>query len=152
MRSFVIALRVLPALLLALGTAARPGDGWAQAPGPAADSALEAATREVASQIRCVQCQGVSIEDSPTDLAKEMKQIIRDQLAAGRSPEEVKAYFVERYGEWILLNPPAKGLNLVVYVLPILGLLGGAVVVGVLIRRWTRPVGDVGAPDAGAGP
>ncbi|HEY8468197.1 MAG TPA: cytochrome c-type biogenesis protein CcmH [Longimicrobiales bacterium] len=145
-------IRTLPALLLVLAMAARPANGSAQTPGPAADSALEAATRELASQIRCVQCQGLSIQDSPSELSKEMKQIIREQLAAGRTPEEVKAYFVARYGEWILLDPPARGLNLAVYILPILSLLGGAVVVVVLVRRWTRPLGDAGAPDAGAGP
>lgn len=142
--------RALPALLLLLAMGAQRGSGWAQT--PAADSALEAATRELASQIRCVVCQGLSIQDSPSDLAKEMKQIIREQLAAGRSPEEVKAYFVARYGEWILLDPPARGLNLAVYVLPILSLLGGAVVVVVLVRRWTRAPGDASAPDTGAGP
>jgi len=152
MRSVMILLRALPALLVVLAMAARPVDGSAQTPGPAADSALEAATRELASQIRCVQCQGLSIQDSPTDLAKEMKQIIREQLAAGRRPEEVKAYFVASYGESILLAPPARGLNLAVYILPILGLLGGAVVVAVLIRRWTRPLPDTGAPDDGAAP
>ncbi|HEX7090203.1 MAG TPA: cytochrome c-type biogenesis protein [Longimicrobiales bacterium] len=144
--------RALPALLLLLAMAVRPASGSAQAPGAAADSALEAATRELASQIRCVVCQGLSIQDSPADLAKEMKQIIREQLAAGRTPEEVKAYFVARYGEWILLDPPARGLNLAVYVLPVLSLLGGAVVIVVLVRRWTRTPEDASAPDSGTGP
>ena len=117
-------------------------------PGAAADSALEAAVRAVASQIRCVVCQGLSIQDSPSDLAREMKQIVRDQLAAGRTPEEVKEYFVARYGEWILLDPPARGFNLAVHVLPILSLVAGAVV-GVLTRRWTRAPAEEGGADPG---
>ena len=120
-----------------------------QEQGAPADSALEAAVRAVASQIRCVVCQGLSIQDSPSDLAREMKQVVRDQLAAGKTPDEVKEYFVARYGEWVLLDPPARGFNLTVHVLPILGLLVGAVVVGVLIRRWTRAPAEEGGADPG---
>jgi cytochrome c-type biogenesis protein CcmH/NrfF len=75
----------------------------------APDTLLEARVREVASELRCPVCQGESIEDSPAALAQEMKVIVREQLAAGRTPDEVKAYFVEKYGEWILLRPKARG-------------------------------------------
>ncbi len=61
-------------------------------------------------------CQGESIQDSPAALAQEMKAIVREQLAAGRTPDEVKSYFVEKYGEWILLRPKARGWNVMVYV------------------------------------
>jgi cytochrome c-type biogenesis protein CcmH len=108
------------------------------APQTAADSVLEARTREVASVLRCPVCQGLSIQDSPSPLAQEMKGLVRDQLRAGRSPEEVKAYFVGRYGEWILLQPKASGFNLAVYVLPVVMLLGGVVLIAVLARKWSR--------------
>jgi len=137
------------ALLLLQVPAPAAGGASQEQQGAPADSALEAAVRAVASQIRCVVCQGLSIEDSPTDLAREMRQLVRDQLAAGKTPEEVKEYFVARYGEWILLDPPARGFNLTVHVLPILGLVAGAVVVGVLIRRWTRAPAEEGGADAG---
>lgn len=101
------------------------------------DARLERRTREVASQLRCVVCQGVSIEASPSQLAREMRALVRDQLAAGRSESEVKQYFVDRYGEWVLLEPEPTGFNLLVYVLPVLMLLGGATFVGVMARRWT---------------
>lgn len=140
-------------LLLLLGVPAAVAGPPPQDPGAPADSALEAAVRDVASQLRCVVCQGLSIQDSPSELAREMKQIVRDQLAAGRTPDEVKDYFVARYGEWILLDPPARGFNLTVHVLPILGLLGGAVVVAVLLRRWTRaPAEEEGSADVGETP
>jgi cytochrome c-type biogenesis protein CcmH len=83
-------------------------------------------------------CQGESIQESPAELAKQMRQVVREQLAAGRSGEEVKAYFVSRYGEWILLEPKARGANLLVYVLPFALLLGGAGVIVMSVRRWMR--------------
>lgn len=105
--------------------------------GQASDSVLEARVRQVASELRCPVCQGESIQDSPASLAQEMKAIVREQLAAGRTPDEVKAYFVEKYGEWILLRPKARGWNMMVYLLPLLALLGGAVVLARATRRWS---------------
>jgi cytochrome c-type biogenesis protein CcmH len=62
-----------------------------------------------------------------------------DQLAEGHSPEEVKAYFIARYGEWVLLEPDPRGFNLFVYIVPVLGLLFGGGLVAMALRRWTRP-------------
>ena len=105
--------------------------------GAAQDSVLEARVREVASELRCPVCQGESIQDSPAALAQEMRAIVREQLGAGRSPAEVKAYFVDKYGEWILLRPKAQGWNMLVYVLPLVVLLLGAAVIARAMRRWT---------------
>ena len=102
----------------------------------AADPALEALTREVASELRCPVCQGLSINDSPSELAVQMKGVIRDQLAAGRTPEQVKAYFIARYGEWVLLEPEPSGINLLVYILPFAALAGGAALIVLAVRRW----------------
>jgi cytochrome c-type biogenesis protein CcmH len=107
---------------------------------------LEALTRQVAAQLRCVVCQGLSIQDSPSELAQSMKSVVREQLAAGATPEDVKAYFVGRYGEWVLMQPPARGFNLTVYVLPVFATLGGFALLIVAARRWSR-----GAPPAGGG-
>jgi cytochrome c-type biogenesis protein CcmH/NrfF len=104
---------------------------------PPADTALERLTRSVAAQLRCPVCQGLSLADSPSDLALEMKDVVREQLAAGRTPDEVKAYFVAKYGEWILLEPPRHGVNLLAYVLPIVALIAGLGVVWLALRRWT---------------
>lgn len=68
-----------------------------------------------------------------------MRGVVRDQLAAGRSPEDVKQYFVDKYGEWILLEPEARGFNLLVYVLPIAAIVAGAAVIVLAVRRWSRP-------------
>lgn len=111
----------------------------------AADSALDKKAREVASQLRCPVCQGLSINESPVQLAIEMKALVREQLAQGRSPEEVRQYFIDKYGEWVLLEPEPRGLNLLVYALPVLGVLAGALMVWNFVKRSTTP----DEPDAG---
>jgi len=108
----------------------------------AQDSALEAATTMLASELRCPVCQGNSIQDSPSELAQQMRDLIRDQLRAGKTPDEVRAYFVEKYGEWILLSPRATGLNLIVYLVPLAAVLVGGLVVWRTVKRWTGPSAD----------
>jgi cytochrome c-type biogenesis protein CcmH len=103
------------------------------------DSALDARAREIEAGLRCPVCQGESILDSPAELAQQMREVVRDQLRAGRTPEEIKAYFVDRYGEWILLEPAMTGLNIALYAFPVLLVIGGLALVVVVVRRWTRP-------------
>ena len=104
----------------------------------AAAPVSEDAVHEVAAQLRCVVCQSLSVADSPSETAHQMKAIIRERLAAGESPEQVKAYFVDKYGLWILLSPPRQGFNLLVWVVPFVALGGGLILVLVLARRWSR--------------
>ena len=117
-----------------------PGAGGVATTGAGVPSDLEEQTSAIASHLRCPVCQGVSVEDSPTELARQMRATVRDQLAAGRTPDQVRQYFVDRYGEWILLEPKASGFNLVVYVLPWLAILAGLAVIVLAVRRWTRPL------------
>src|SRR3990170_3818312 len=99
--------------------------GWAAAaPPPAAIKVDEQTVHEVASQLRCVVCQNLSVADSPSETAKQMRAIVRERLAAGDSPEQVLAYFVEKYGIWILLSPPKSGFTLLVWVVPFVVLEG----------------------------
>ena len=100
--------------------------------------ALEAATSALASELRCPVCQGNSIQDSPSELAQQMRSLVRDQLRSGKSPDEVRAYFVDKYGEWILLAPKAEGFNLVVYIIPFVAILAGALIVWRTVKRWTH--------------
>ncbi len=98
----------------------------------------EEIVREIGAELRCVVCQNLSVADSPSETANQMRGIIRERLAAGESPEEVMAYFVEKYGEWILLSPPRRGFNLLVWGLPFAGILGGLVLLFFVTRRWSR--------------
>lgn len=124
------------ALALALATPASAQE--AQPPTAAtSDSALEARTSDVAAQLRCPVCQGLSIQDSPSELARSMRSLVKDQLAQGRTPDQVKAYFVSKYGEWILLEPKPRGFNLVAYAFPLLVVLGGGALIVYAVRRWT---------------
>jgi len=66
-----------------------------------------------------------------------MRALVREQLAAGKTPDEVKAYFIARYGEWILLAPRARGFNLVAYALPAFIFLAGLGLITIVVRRWT---------------
>lgn len=84
-------------------------------------------------------CQGESIQDSPSDLARQMREVVRDRLRAGETPDQVKAYFASKYGEWILLDPTMKGLNILLYAVPVLLVVGGLGFVVFLVRRWTAP-------------
>jgi len=130
-------MRRLVAALFGVTLAISPVRGQAAPPAPA-DSALEARTSAVASQLRCPVCQGLSIQDSPSELAQSMRAVVRDQLAAGKSPDEVKAYYVSKYGEWILLAPKPSGFNLLAYLLPVVVVLGGGLLIALAVRRWTR--------------
>jgi cytochrome c-type biogenesis protein CcmH len=71
-------------------------------------------------------------------MAQEMQVLIREQLKSGKTPAEVEAYFVERYGEWILLKPKASGFNWTVWLLPVLMLVGGLFFVFLTARRWVE--------------
>jgi cytochrome c-type biogenesis protein CcmH len=93
--------------------------------------------REVASELRCVVCQNLSVADSPSDLAREMRNLVRELLQQGKTPEEIKAYFQSRYGDFVLLEPPKRGFNLLVWGLPFAALVAGACGVYLVARRWT---------------
>jgi cytochrome c-type biogenesis protein CcmH len=118
----------------------------AQSPTPVGEEIVH----EVAAKLRCVVCQNLSVADSPSEMASQMRAIIRERLAAGESPEAVQRYFVDRYGEWILLEPPRRGFNLLVWLLPFAFVVAGLASVVVLVRRWTRR--RVASPPGGLDP
>ncbi|MGK7312499.1 MAG: cytochrome c-type biogenesis protein [Candidatus Longimicrobiales bacterium M2_2A_002] len=118
------------------------------APAAARDEALERSYVRVARQLRCPVCQQLSILDSPAELAVEMRAVVRERLEAGDSEEEVLAYFVSKYGQWVLLDPPKEGFNLVVWLAPLVLLLGGALVLGKVFAGWLRSSGSSEGADA----
>jgi cytochrome c-type biogenesis protein CcmH len=103
----------------------------------------------VASELRCVVCQNLSVADSPSEMARQMRDLVRERLAAGETPEQVKAYFVERYGEWVLLSPPTSGFALIAWLLPLGALGGGALVAFAMLYRWTRRAATTIVDDTG---
>ena len=127
--------KILVALLLALLTPhllTYSLSAAAQAPD------IEQQTHEIAAELRCPVCQNLSVADSPSELAVQMRASIEEQLRQGKSPDEVKQFFVSKYGDWVLLAPPAKGFNLLLWLSPAIAALCGVILVGFAIRRWAR--------------
>ena len=97
---------------------------------------LETRVFEIARQLRCPSCVSESVSDSSAPIAQQMREIIQDQLVEGRSETEILAYFQTRYGDWILLDPPKRGVHLVAWFLPIIVGVVAVAVVALLARRW----------------
>ena len=128
-------MRVLATLLLVLaGLVVAP----AEAGGGPGDREVERRTGALAAELRCPVCQNLSVKDSPSDVAASFRARIRELVAAGKSDEQVREFFVARYGEWILLSPPKRGIGLAVWLAPLVAVLGGLALAGVAVARWTR--------------
>ena len=123
-------------LLLALSAPA----GAVQPDEVLADPALEARARALSQGLRCLVCRNENIDESNADLARDLRLLVRERLVAGDTDAEVIAYLVDRYGEYVLLEPPATGSNLILWVAgPALLViaLGGAAIY--LRRRRSAP-------------
>jgi len=97
---------------------------------------LDQRVHDVASQLKCLVCQGESVADSPATLSLQMRGVIRQQLQSGKSEQEVIQYFVSRYGDRILLSPPWQGLTLLTWLVPIALMIGGVLLLFVVLRSW----------------
>ncbi|MBC6439292.1 MAG: cytochrome c-type biogenesis protein CcmH [Rhodospirillales bacterium] len=98
------------------------------------DPVLEERARALSIDLRCLVCQNQSIDDSDAPLARDLRVLLRDRLVAGDSDEEAIAYIVDRYGDYVLLNPPFKATTLLLWFAPALALIAGVV----LVFRTTR--------------
>ena len=106
------------------------------------DPALEARARMLSAELRCMVCQNQSIDDSDAPLAKDLRILVRERLAAGETDAEVKAFLVARYGDFVLLRPPLEWRTAILWSAPFLVLLAGvATAILALRRRRKRPVG-----------
>ncbi|GBD37934.1 Cytochrome c-type biogenesis protein CcmH [bacterium HR37] len=103
---------------------------------------IDTQVREIASLLMCPVCQGQVVAESNSELAKNMRAIIRKQLEEGKSKEEIIAYFVERYGDSILGAPPPKGINWVLWLFPALALTAGTVIASFFLYRSRKESKD----------
>lgn len=97
---------------------------------------IELQMREIAKTLRCTICQNESIWESQAELAQQMRDLIRERLKKGESPEQIRAYFVSRYGDYILLEPRKKGLNWILWAGPFVLLVSGGIVLYWTLSRW----------------
>lgn len=100
---------------------------------------LDSRTEEVSALLRCPVCQGLSVADSPSSMARNMKGQVRDLVALGYDQEQVLSYFERSYGEFVRLKPPLRGVNWLVWLAPLLGLVAGGVVVARALRAPGAP-------------
>lgn len=129
-------LRLVLAALAGMACLAAASDPAERLPDPA----QEAKAREIFRDVRCLVCQNESIDDSDADLAHDLRQIVREQVKAGKSEDQIKAFLTDRYGEFVLLKPSFSFGNLALWGLPFLVVVaGGALLVARLRNR---------APDA----
>jgi cytochrome c-type biogenesis protein CcmH len=101
-----------------------------------ADPREEARARALFEQIRCLVCQNETIDDSEADLAGDLRRIVRAQVHAGASDDQVKAFLVARYGEFVLMQPRFSVANLVLWILPF-GVAGAGFALWIYRRRAT---------------
>lgn len=105
--------------------------------GSAPPGNLQDRVRSVASALRCPVCQNLSVADSPSRLATQMRATIGRELQAGRTAAQIREEFASAYGEWILMAPPKHGIDIAVWLAPLILLFGGLAIAVVAVRRWT---------------
>jgi cytochrome c-type biogenesis protein CcmH len=106
------------------------------------DPAMEARARAISKTLRCPVCQSENIDDSDAGLARDLRLLVRERLMAGDSDVEVVDYVAARYGDYVLLTPPARGANLLLWAAgPLLLLAGAGIAVATLRRRAVPEAG-----------
>lgn len=109
---------------------------------PGEQGAQESVMLEIAAELRCLVCQNESIAASRAELAVDLRQQIMEQLGQGRSPDQIRTYMVDRYGDFILYRPPFKSTTLLLWFGPALLLLTGFLVYAFTLRRRRRAGDD----------
>jgi len=138
--------RLLPAVFVAIHAIALAAPAPAVQPDEILpDPALERRAREISALLRCPVCQGESIDESDAGVARDLRLLVRERLAAGDSDQEVIGYIVARYGEFVLFDPPKSGANLILWIAGPAMLILGLAVMATLYRRGGR------AAEGGAG-
>jgi cytochrome c-type biogenesis protein CcmH len=132
-------LRKILALVFAVTVMAGASAAYAVQPDEImADPVKEARARELSRELRCMVCQNQSIDDSEAPLARDLRLLVRERLAAGDSDAQVVDFLVARYGEFVLLKPRLEPHTLLLWLLPPLALAGGGIALWIHGRRRTR--------------
>jgi cytochrome c-type biogenesis protein CcmH len=105
---------------------------------PLADSGLEARAKSLQRELRCLVCQGQSIDESNSALAADLRRLIRQQIQAGQSDDDIKNFLVARYGAFVLMKPPVRQDTFFLWFGPGLLVLVGGAVIGVTVLRSRR--------------
>jgi cytochrome c-type biogenesis protein CcmH len=99
---------------------------------------LDREFKEIAKSLRCAVCQSESVWESNAELARQMRAVIRERLAQGQTPDEIRAYFLSRYGDYILLKPQKSGWNWILWAGPFVLLLAGGILLFRTVSRWVK--------------
>jgi len=126
-------LAVLALLLAALAPLAASAQDYAEVALP--DPVQEAQAVKLMDTIRCVVCQGQPVSGSNADLAGDMRRLIRERIAAGDRPEQVRQMLVSKYGDWVSFKPQVRPATLPLWIVPLLALLGGGWLVSRRLRK-----------------
>lgn len=110
------------------------------------ETALDIQTREVAKTLRCTVCQTENIWESGSPFARQLRDNVRERLEQGQSPDEIRAYFLSRYGDYILMQPPTRGVNWLVWLGPFALLLIGGALLYRTLRGWVTHTPLQGPP------
>lgn len=102
------------------------------------ETELDVQVREIAKTLRCTVCQTENIWESGAPLAKQMRDAIRERLQLGHTEPEIRAYFLSRYGDYILMEPPKHGVNWLIWVAPFVLLLVGGFFLYKEVKHWVK--------------
>ncbi len=102
------------------------------------ETALDVQVREISKTLRCTVCQTENIWESGAPLAQQMRDVVRERLKLGHSREDIQEYFLSRYGDYIMMKPPRKGVNWLIWVAPFLLLFGGGILLYKEVIGWVR--------------
>jgi cytochrome c-type biogenesis protein CcmH len=133
--------RIVAALVVAIGVAGLSPACAVQPDEIMSDPAKETRARDLSRELRCMVCQNQSIDDSEAPLARDLRLLVRERIAAGDSDAQVIDFLVARYGEFVLLKPRLKPHTLLLWLLPPLALMGGGLALWTYSRRRSKSLG-----------
>ena len=134
---------ILGALLIFLFASLSTGRASAQQPTPSDDQ-----VNAIARQLFCPVCENTPLDVCPTQACHQWRELIRQMLAEGKSEGAIKQYFVDHYGARVLSEPPATGLNWLVYIVPPVAFLAGVLLLYLAFRSWRKTGPASAAPTA----